>query len=52
MRGISGTTSRASLNVSWRREFIDGIGQAWTPFAYLRADGFLVAPDFTGYQNA
>jgi LPS-assembly protein len=52
VRGISGTTTRASANISWRREFIDPAGQIWTPFAYLRADTFWTRPDFTGYQNA
>jgi LPS-assembly protein len=51
VRGISGSNSRASLNVSWRREFIDPLGQVLTPFAYLRADNFWIAPDFFGYQN-
>jgi LPS-assembly protein len=51
VRGISGSTSRASVQASWRREFIDPIGQVWTPFAYLRADQFWIAPDFNGYQN-
>nr|WP_246742447.1 LPS-assembly protein LptD [Microvirga splendida] len=51
VRGISGSTSRASVTASWRREFIDPIGQVWTPFAYLRADNFWIAPDFHGYQN-
>ncbi|GEO15836.1 LPS-assembly protein LptD [Microvirga aerophila] len=51
VRGISGSTSRASVNVSWRREFVDPAGQVWTPFAYLRADQFWIAPDFNGYQN-
>jgi LPS-assembly protein len=52
VRGISGSTSRASVTASWRREFIDPAGQVWTPFAYLRADNFWIAPDFNGYQNA
>lgn len=51
VRGISGSTSRASVTASWRREFVDPVGQVWTPFAYLRADNFWVAPDFNGYQN-
>ena len=51
VRGISGSTSRASIQASWRREFIDPIGQVWTPFAYVRADNFWIAPDFNGYQN-
>jgi LPS-assembly protein len=52
VRGISGTTSRASVDLSWRRQFIDGLGQSWTPFAYARADGFWIEPSFSGYQNA
>ena len=51
VRGISGSTSRASVTASWRREFVDPIGQVWTPFAYVRADNFWIAPDFNGYQN-
>ena len=51
LRGVSGTTSRASAAVSWRREFIDPIGQVWTPFSYVRADGFWMAYDTDGYQN-
>ncbi|WP_262270764.1 LPS-assembly protein LptD [Microvirga yunnanensis] len=52
VRGISGTTSRASVTASWRREFVDPIGQVWTPFAYVRADNIWIDPDFKGYQNA
>ncbi|WP_246504926.1 LPS-assembly protein LptD [Microvirga antarctica] len=52
VRGISGTTSRASVNVSWRREFIDPAGQVWTPFAFFKGDAYKVSADFTGYQNA
>lgn len=51
VRGISGSTSRASVSASWRREFVDSIGQVITPFAYVRADNFWIAPDFNGYQN-
>ncbi|MXQ12564.1 LPS-assembly protein LptD [Microvirga makkahensis] len=52
VRGTSGSMSRASVMASWRREFIDPVGQVWTPFAYLRADSFWVSPDLEGYQNA
>ncbi|WP_243367922.1 LPS-assembly protein LptD [Microvirga solisilvae] len=51
VRGASGSMSRASITASWRREFVDPIGQVWTPFAYVRADNFWIAPDFDGYQN-
>ncbi len=51
VRGMSGSSSRASVTASWRREFVDPIGQVWTPFAYVRADSFWISPDFYGYQN-
>ncbi|GJE45015.1 LPS-assembly protein LptD [Methylobacterium soli] len=52
IRGLAGTDTRASAQVSWRRTFIDPLGQAITPFAYLRADTFFVNPSLSGYQNA
>ena len=51
VRGISGTSTRVSAQVSWRRTFIDPVGQTWTPFTYARVDGFWVNPDLSGYQN-
>jgi LPS-assembly protein len=39
VRGIAGNYSRASLQVSWQRKFIDPIGEVWTPFAFARLDG-------------
>jgi LPS-assembly protein len=51
VRGLSGNFSRASAQVSWRRNFIDPFGQVWTPFAYARADGFWNDPDPVGYPN-
>ena len=38
LRGIAGDYTRASLALSWRRSFIDPIGQVWTPFASMRGD--------------
>ncbi|WP_375464014.1 LPS-assembly protein LptD [uncultured Methylobacterium sp.] len=52
VRGLAGTDTRASAQLSWRRTFIDDLGQAFTPFAYLRTDAFFVNPSFSGYQNA
>lgn len=49
--GLAGNFARASAEVSWRRNIIDDMGQVWTPFAYLRTDGFLNSPDLSGYQN-
>lgn len=51
VRGISGTATRLTAQASWRRTFTDPIGQVWTPFSYLRGDGFYVAPDQTGVAN-
>jgi LPS-assembly protein len=49
---LSGTYSRLSSQVSWRRTYVDPFGQSWTPFTYLRADGFFNSPDVTGYPNS
>jgi LPS-assembly protein len=38
LQGIGGSYSRASAALSWRRTFIDPLGQTWTPFASLRGD--------------
>lgn len=52
VRGLAGNVARATAEVSWRRNFIDPIGQVWTPYASVRADIFSVNPDTTGYPNA
>jgi LPS-assembly protein len=52
MRGIGGNYSRATAQVSWRKNVIDPLGQVWTPYASLRADGMWIAPDTSRYQNA
>ncbi|HEY8566468.1 MAG TPA: LPS-assembly protein LptD [Beijerinckiaceae bacterium] len=51
VRGIAGTSTRLSTQLTWRRNFIDSLGQVWTPFAYARIDGFWVNPDTNGYIN-
>ena len=51
VRGIAGTATRASAELSWRREFVDDAGQVFTPFTYLRTDAFAVQPDAAGFQN-
>lgn len=38
LRGVAGTYTRFSGEVTWRRSFTDSAGQIWTPFASLRAD--------------
>lgn len=39
LRGIGGDYGRATGQASWQRRFIDPIGAAWTPFAYVRGNG-------------
>jgi LPS-assembly protein len=52
VRGLPGTSSRVSAQVSWRRQFVDSIGQVFTPFTYLRGDLLAYSPSLGGYQNA
>lgn len=42
--GAAGTYSRISGDVQWRRQFIDPVGQVWTPFAFLRGDMIYTDP--------
>ncbi len=39
IRGIGGNYARATVNVSWKRKFIDPIGQVWTPFVFAHMNG-------------
>ena len=50
--GAAGTFTRLSAQGSWRRQMIDDAGQVWTPFAYVRVDGFWNQPTLFGYENA
>lgn len=52
VRGAAGTYSRFTASLNWRRPFIDGIGQVWTPFAGVRVDGSWFSPTFTGAANS
>ncbi len=51
VRGLGGTSTRLSAQVSWRRAFIDDVGQVWTPFTYARVDGFWVNANTTDLQT-
>lgn len=44
LRGAAGAYTRASIDALWRRRFTDGLGQVFTPFAYLRGDAMFSAP--------
>lgn len=52
IRGLAGTFTRLSTQLSWRRNYVDDLGQVWTPFAYVRADGFWNSYDANGYLNS
>jgi LPS-assembly protein len=39
LRGMPGTYSRLSAEATWREQIIDPLGQVWTPFVSMRADG-------------
>ncbi len=51
LRGVGGSASRASIGLQWRRQLIDPVGQVWTPFASLRADGFYTTLNSGGFNN-
>lgn len=51
LRGMAGQYTRATLNVEWRRRFIDPIGQVWTPFVFAHVNGSWLNLDKTGSQT-
>jgi LPS-assembly protein len=38
LRGIPGSYTRLSAEATWKRTFVDPLGQTWTPFVSLRGD--------------
>jgi LPS-assembly protein len=39
VRGIGGDYTRATASATWKRQYIDPIGQVWTPFVFARLNG-------------
>ena len=39
VRGVGGDYTRATASATWKRQYVDPIGQAWTPFAFARVNG-------------
>lgn len=39
LRGVGGDYTRATAQASWQRQFIDPIGEVFTPFAFARVNG-------------
>ena len=52
LRGIAGEYTRATAAVTWKRQFIDDVGQIWTPFAFANLNGSWLALDKTGTYSA
>jgi LPS-assembly protein len=47
LRGIGGDYTRATLSASWKRQYVDPIGQVWTPFVFARMSGAWLSFDTT-----
>lgn len=45
LSGISGSTTRITSEVEWKRNFISEQGLVFTPLLALRADGFSISPN-------
>ena len=39
VRGIGGDYTRTTASATWKRQYIDPIGQVWTPFVFARLNG-------------
>lgn len=51
LRGMAGEYTRATAELSWKRQFIDPIGQVWTPFAFGNFSGSWLSLDKTGVYS-
>ena len=47
LRGVGGDYTRATLNLSWKRQMIDPLGQVWTPFIFAHLNGTLLSDNQT-----
>ncbi len=45
LRGVGGNYTRATLNLNWKRKYIDPLGEVWTPFAFARVNGTWLSLD-------
>jgi LPS-assembly protein len=39
LRGIGGDYARGTVEASWKRKYVDPVGQVWTPFTFVHANG-------------
>lgn len=51
LRGFAGQYLRTSVDLSWRRQFIDPVGQVWTPFVGLKGDLAALQVKQSGYND-
>ena len=51
VRGMGGDYTRVTANVSWKRQFIDPIGEVWTPFAFAHVNGAFLSLNQSNYQS-
>ncbi len=52
LRGVAGHYDRATMEVAWRKTFIDPLGQSWTPFGSLRSDATFMSLNQSGANNS
>ena len=52
LRGMAGEYTRATATATWKRQFVDNIGQVWTPFTFANLNGSWLALDKTGAYYA
>ena len=43
LRGIGGDYARGTVEASWKRKFIDPLGEVWTPFTFVRPSALRAA---------
>lgn len=48
IRGMAGNYARMTASASWKRQYIDPIGQVWTPFAFANFNGSWLKLDTAG----
>ena len=52
LRGVAGSYDRATMELAWRKTFIDPLGQSWTPFGSLRTDATFLSLNNGGIYNS
>lgn len=48
VRGIGGSYTSGTIQLSWQRKYIDPLGEVITPFAFMRANGNYLSYDTSG----